>query len=220
MTAAPRWADALRALGRTLEEQQAARVEILNHDAFLAVSWPGGASGTDQRAYLRRDLTGLVAQAQALRAGVGGSPGGALAEQLRTLGQELDAAQVDFSWIADAEEAFEVSGIAAGQYVHQRYPKDYLQELSAQRRATRAAGIQLLSRVRLGAVVVTLDGARIGTLKAVRGDRFEVGTRLFQRDYWLPGSSVTTVGPGERVQLGLTKEQLEASKLVGEPPGP
>src|SRR5881296_3005892 len=88
-------ADVLRALGGFLDQQGATEIEIVNKEAFLAVSWKQRTPGAGQRAYQEHELEALRAQARELRKGTAGNPLGALAEMLRTLGQELDRKQVE-----------------------------------------------------------------------------------------------------------------------------
>src|SRR5436190_6514178 len=156
MAASRQWADALRALGRSLEEQKAGPVEILNRDAFLSVFWDIG-TGADQRAYQEHDLAMLQAQAREMRSGSGGTPGGSQAELLRTLGQELDQDQADWSRIAEGDEGFEVSGTANGKYFRRLYSRQELNAISAERRAARPTRTALLKRVGKGAAVYSKD---------------------------------------------------------------
>jgi len=217
--AAPRqWADLLRALGRSLDAQNAGHIEILNRDAFLSVFWDAGAPGADQRAYQEHDLEALRAAAREMRSGSGGNPGGSLAEMLRTLGQELDANQVDLSRVAEVATGFEVSGEAGGKYFRRVYMTEELVGLGAQRRAARPTGILLLKRVSMGADVYAKDDQRLGKLKDIRGNFFRIATPFLQRDYWLPGDCVASVGPGERVLLWVTKAQAETRKSESDPP--
>ncbi len=212
------WADVLRALGRSLEEQQATHVEIMHRNTFLAVYADVGTPGRDRRAYEEHDLELLRKQAREMRSGTGGNPGGSLAELLRTLGQELDLDEVDLSRIAEVDLGWEVSGEGKGKYYRKEFSRTELMELSAQRRAARPTGIALLSRVSLGAAVYTKDEHRIGKLKEIRGNFFQIGTPFLQRDYWLPGDCVASAGPDERVLLWVSKGQVDGRKTEGDPP--
>src|SRR5438105_4866464 len=111
-------ADALRALGRYLDEQGATGVEIDDKETYLAVSWDKRASGSEseQRSYVEQELEELRAQAREMRQGGSGNPAGSLAELLRTLGQELDDQDVDVNMIVQEPDGFLVTGIAGGRY--------------------------------------------------------------------------------------------------------
>ncbi|HZT08614.1 MAG TPA: hypothetical protein VFC51_16445 [Chloroflexota bacterium] len=131
-------ADVLRALGRLLDQEQAQAIEITNHDVFVSVTWQRRGGTAEQRALQEIDLETLRADARAMRKGIfTRNPGGSLAELLRTLGQELDRAQVDVSTITEEPEGFRVSGVAGGRYFRQLYHKSDLLSLSASRRAMR-----------------------------------------------------------------------------------
>src|SRR4051812_33128759 len=109
-------ADVLRALGRFLDEQGATGIEIKNHEVFLAVSWAQAGASAGQRAYQEKDLEGLREQARAMRKGnAGGTPAGSMGELLRTLGQDLDEADVEVAGIAQEADGFRVSGSSRGR---------------------------------------------------------------------------------------------------------
>jgi hypothetical protein len=131
-------ADVLRAVGLYLDLEHAVGVVIENHDTYLRVSWETFTGGADLRYLEDLDLSSLRAEAQALRRGQARSPGGSLAEMLRTLGQELDEAQVNVATIAQERGSFRVSGQANGHYFREVYFEDQLMTLSFQRRSKRA----------------------------------------------------------------------------------
>jgi len=220
-------ADILRALGRFLDEKGADRFQIMNHGAFLSVSWDKGDSAEAQQSYQEHELDKLRAQARALRQGFGaGSPGGSLAELLRTLGQELDIEQVDLSSVIQTEHGFAVSGTQESKYFQQTFTSDGLVEMSAQRRAARTLSpaadarndqSELLHSAMIGTPVFTTDAQKIGKIKDVRGRYFKVEGSFLQRDYWLPEDCVGTLIPGEKVLLDVSKAQLGHYKLNSVP---
>ena len=130
-------ADVLRALGLYLDQQGASEIEIVNRDAFLAVSWKQRGAGAGQRAYQEHELETLRQQAHELRKGATGNPVGALAEMLRTLGQELDGKQVEVTTITREAGGFRVSGLVAGKYFRELYPTGSLLMNSKRRRVGR-----------------------------------------------------------------------------------
>ena len=137
MPATGEQADVLRALGRFLDEQGASEIEIVNREAFLAVSWKQRTPGEGQRAYQEHELEALREQAREMRKGSTGNPLGALAEMLRTLGQDLDQKQVEVTTITQEAEGFRVSGTASGRYFRELYPTGSLLMNSKRRRVGR-----------------------------------------------------------------------------------
>src|SRR5438552_1754201 len=107
-------ADVLRALGRFLDTQGATQIEIVNKEAFLAVSWEQRARGGGQRAYQEHELEALREQAHEMRKGGVGNPVGSLAELLRTLGQQLDNDKIEMNSITQESGGFRVSGVQNG----------------------------------------------------------------------------------------------------------
>jgi hypothetical protein len=132
-------ADALRALGRYLDEEGATGVEIVDRETYLAVSWDKRAAGSEseQRSYVEQELEDLRAQAREMRQGGQGNPAGSLAELLRTLGQELDERDVDVNMIAQERDGFLVTGIAEGRYFRQMFETSELLAAADRRRIER-----------------------------------------------------------------------------------
>ncbi len=216
-------ADVLRALGWWLDSQAAIGVQITNYDTFLSVTWepatPGERDGEGQPAYQEHHLGALRLQARRLRQGSaeGGSPGDSLAELLRTLGQELDQAGIELGGIVQEPAGFRVSGVAAGTYYHEFYEIATLLARSAERRASRGRGDEVTGGDRFtaaiqGLVVVSEDRQRLGRVAELHDDQLKVRAPFFQRDYWLPASTVAAVVPGEQVVLSLTKHELAQHK--------
>jgi hypothetical protein len=132
-------ADALRALGRYLDEQGATGVEIVDRETYLAVSWDKRAagSGPEQRSYVEQELEELRAQAREMRQGGAGNPAGSLAELLRTLGQELDERDIDVNMIVQEPDGFLVTGIDGGRYFRQLFETSELLAAADRRRIER-----------------------------------------------------------------------------------
>jgi hypothetical protein len=142
--------DLLRALGRTMDEQHGTAIEIIIHEAFLAVSWQVPGQGPEQRSLREVDLETLRDQARLLRGGAVDPHPGATAEMLRTLGQALSADQLEASSINEEQEGFRVSGIADGRYTQKVYSKAELRRQSEKRRATRGGRTYTSLSARLG----------------------------------------------------------------------
>ncbi|HZT05978.1 MAG TPA: hypothetical protein VFC51_03040 [Chloroflexota bacterium] len=211
--------DVLRALGRSLDEQGARRIEIKSHEVFFAVSWATDATAPEQRAYQEHDLESLRVQARAMRQGVTGATRGAsLAELLRTLGQQLDEEGIEMTALFQDDDGFRVSGVGAGRYQTRLFETADLIAMSVNRKVDRGTGPSEpppdpLSNATLGVPVVTQDGQRIGKLAEIRPGAFKVGAPMLQRDYWLTSDCVASTGPGEPLVLSLTKAQVDQRKL-------
>src|SRR5687767_7260894 len=161
-------ADVLRVLGRFLEEEHASRVEIMNHDAFLSVSWDRPQQGATERAYMEHELVTLRENAHQMREGLArGNPGGSFAELLRTLGQEIDREGVSIAGIDQDAEGFVVSGTRGGKYFKEKYRTDDLLQLSAQRRAERSFARSALAWMWMkpGLPIYAQDHVRTGVVK-------------------------------------------------------
>ena len=131
-------ADVLRALGRSLDAEGATQVEVINREAFLAVSWERRLhGGGEKRAYQEHDLTALMEQAREMRKGGVGNPAGSLSELLRTLGQELDQDEVETNTIIQESDGFRVSGVQAGRHFRQLYTTGDLLLAAKRQRVTR-----------------------------------------------------------------------------------
>jgi hypothetical protein len=65
-------------------------------------------------------------------------------------------------------------------------------------------------RVTVGTPIYAQDGDKIGTVKEVRAQSFKVKTRLLQRDYWLPATSVREAAPDAAVMLSDGVGRLSA----------
>jgi hypothetical protein len=211
--------DVLRALGRAVDEQGGRDIAIEARDGHLAVSYRVGAAESSSRYYQDYDLDALRAKAQFLRTGgAGAARAGALAELLRTLGQELDEAGIEWTAVAQTAEGFRVSGVWHGQYHTQHVFRYELESSSAQRRAARGAGggrpaeeIDPFVGVSVGAPVVTRDRNRLGKVGAVSGRSLEVKTPVFHRDFWVSDRYVASARPGGPVVLSVAKAELRVA---------
>ena len=75
-------------------------------------------------------------------------------------------------------------------------------------------------RVTVGSPVFTADDHKIGKVKEKRGDYIKIETGLFQRDYWLPASTIGAAVPDQSVTLTVERGQLDSHKVQGEPSVP
>jgi len=71
-------------------------------------------------------------------------------------------------------------------------------------------------RVTVGVPVFTADAQKLGKVKDVRGESFQVETGLFQADYWLAGDIVAEAVPEHSVTLGINKQEVDAHRLSSE----
>jgi hypothetical protein len=133
-------ADILRAVGRLLDRVAAYDVEITNHEAFLTVAWQSLGKNGDRRNYQDHNLDELRREGHQARSGAGREPRSGFAELLRTLGQDLDSLQAEFSQIVQRANGFHLSGVIGGRYLQQTYRTTVLLHASWQRRQDRRTG--------------------------------------------------------------------------------
>ncbi|HZT06522.1 MAG TPA: hypothetical protein VFC51_05790 [Chloroflexota bacterium] len=133
------YADIFRALGRFLDDLNAASVQIDNQGEYMAVRWNRTLGSVQERIFRERDLDALREQARAMRRGLlKASPSrGSLAELLRTLGQELDRDKIEVSTISQNEVGFDLTGTVDRRYVRRSYVLSELEAISTQRMVLR-----------------------------------------------------------------------------------
>ena len=72
-----------------------------------------------------------------------------------------------------------------------------------------------LQGLTIGVPVLTLDGAKLGTVAAIQGRYFKVDVSM-QPDYWLRGDAIRSIA-GDQVTLGVDKERLDDYKVEAPP---
>lgn len=72
-----------------------------------------------------------------------------------------------------------------------------------------------LQGLTIGAPVLTLDGAKLGTVKEMEGRYFKVDVSG-QPDYWLHADAIRSTGGGQ-VTLGVDKDHLDDYKVDSPP---
>ena len=213
-------ADVLRALGRFLDEQGATRIEIKNHEMFLAVSWAQAGTTAGQRAYQEKDLEGLREQARAMRKGIaGGTPTGSLGEMLRTLGQDLDNDDAEVAAIMQEDDGFRVSGTMGGRYYNRLFLTSELLDKSGERMMQRAPARpeptqwqDPMPHIEVGLSVQTRDGQRVGRVGEIKGRSIKVETPILQRDFWLSAEVIASADARGGVVLAVPKSDLDQHK--------
>jgi hypothetical protein len=182
----------------------------MNHSSFMSVSWDSPLPGEKERSYREQQIEDLRTQARALRHD-DETPVGPVVELLRTIGQELDDAEVELSAVIRDAQAFQVSGVSAGRHYRTTYRTKDLVAIAAGRRARRgqaplatgpssAQGDSFVG-VEVGAQVFTEDKELLGRVTEIRGRYFRVGKDFLGEEYWLPAESVASVGPSGEVKL-------------------
>ncbi len=83
--------------------------------------------------------------------------------------------------------------------------------------AIQSTGPSPYLRVTVGAPILTADEQKIGKVKEVRPHGFKVDAGFLQRDYWLPDDLVAEAVPDEMVRLTVSKDEIGAHRLSGEP---
>jgi hypothetical protein len=158
-----RYSEILRVIGRLLDEREAlvkaeatdlsdwhdlapeeeplnlgyADIEIVEHESFVRVSWRSINGSTARQAYTDLSLSLLHARSRQLRGEASSDPSGEREELFRTLGQELDAEELQVSGIFEKEDEFFVSGSASGRYFNRSYTRDELLTLNHFRQSLR-----------------------------------------------------------------------------------
>ena len=72
-----------------------------------------------------------------------------------------------------------------------------------------------LQGLTIGAPVLTLDGAKLGTVAAIEGRYFKVDVAM-QPDYWLRADAIRSTA-GDQVTLGVDKDRLDDYKVATPP---
>lgn len=132
------YADALRVVGRWLEQQGVDDVEVTDEGQYLSVSWAGTYSG--QRQFRAFELAQLRREARLLRAIPQGTPSIGIAEMLRTLGGELDRSSLELLSITQIPGGFRLSATAAGRRTSTDYPLAEIHRMIVAQRAERGGG--------------------------------------------------------------------------------
>jgi hypothetical protein len=132
------YSDALRALGRFLEEVRASEIIVVDQPDVLEVSWRGRRGTREERKYRTWELDALRTWAKMFR-GLDDSPAHySVAEALRTLGRELDVMKVGAVTIVQTADGWWASGKIRDTEVRQNYPNADLMAKSQRFHASRA----------------------------------------------------------------------------------
>ena len=114
-------------------------VQIVEHESFVRVAWRAHDGSGARHTFTDLTLSLLHSKATQLRGEGSQDPFGEREELLRTLGQELDAAELGISGIVERDDEFFVSGSEADHYFNRSYRKDDLRSLSRFRQHLRPA---------------------------------------------------------------------------------
>ena len=104
----------------------------------MSVSWRAGTGAAGTQAYDELNISELREEARRLRGETDQNRTSRYEVWLRTLGQELEAGQIQMSAISEQDGAFVVTGAGDGRYLQQSYAKNELRDLSGQRLSQRA----------------------------------------------------------------------------------
>jgi hypothetical protein len=212
--------DVLRAMGRIFDEALATNIRIEVREPYLTVTYAVTGERGGHRYFHGYELDALRAKAQLLRSGgADGAANSALAESMRTIGQELDEAQIEMIAIEQDDQGFRVSGLREGRYHTQVAFWYEIQEASARHRAMRGSGggrspeeIDPFLGITVGAPILTRDDERVGKVGDIRGRSLKVTTSLFRKNYWLPAGCVAFARPSQSVRLSISKAEIEVYK--------
>ena len=115
-------------------------VQIVEHESFVRVAWRARNGSAARQKYTDLTLSLLHAKALQLRGDESTDPPGEREELLRTLGQELDGAELSVTGIVEKDDEYFVSGSEAGAFVNRGFRKADLRALSLFRRRLRPDG--------------------------------------------------------------------------------
>ena len=139
------YADILRAIGRSLDTAGASSFEIRHSDGFMDLSWQDDGGTSTARTYQKIEVERLRDEARTMRSESHPQPIGRRADQLRTLGQELDEQGVLATRILEDSAGLHVAGTRDGEHFSQSYTTATLAQASETRRAQRQAAAAALS---------------------------------------------------------------------------
>ena len=116
------YSDALRALGRFLEELRASEIIIVDGPDLVEASWRGRRGTREERKYRSWELDALRTWAKMFRGLADEAPHRFnLQEALRTLGREVDVMKLDAVTIVQTSDGWWASGKIEGTEVRQNY---------------------------------------------------------------------------------------------------
>jgi hypothetical protein len=138
------YAGALRAIGRFLDGENAARARVAEDPVALTVSWIGRDKQPHQRQYHKTgDLPTLIGQLRRQRLHRRDWEN-SWEERLRTIGQELDDEGIQLLDLIEAI-GFKITGRADGEPVRRWYTWEDLARRSQERRRMRGIELSVLS---------------------------------------------------------------------------
>jgi hypothetical protein len=137
MLAPGEYSDALRAVGRFLQDIGATDIHIMDRDDLIEISWRGPRGPRAQRMYTLEHIQALRTTAQLYRGVKNPEQHIGTEELLRTVGRQLDEAQVRRIGIVETATGFLVT--SEGNEAGQELPLDALVSRARQERAHRDA---------------------------------------------------------------------------------
>jgi hypothetical protein len=137
MLAPGEYSDALRAVGRFLQDIGATDIHIMDRDDLLEISWTGPRGPRAQRMYTVEHIQALRTTAQLYRGVKNPEQHIGTEELLRTIGRQLDEAQARRISIVETLEGFLVR--SAGNESGQEFRRDVLVSRAKEERVRRGA---------------------------------------------------------------------------------
>jgi hypothetical protein len=136
MLAPGEYSDALRAIGRFLQDIGATNITIMDRDDLLEMSWRGPRGPRARRMYTAEHVQALRTAAQLYRGVKDLAPRIGTEELLRTLGRQLDEAQARRIGIIETATGFLVT--SEGNEAGQEFTMDTLVSRAKEERARRS----------------------------------------------------------------------------------
>jgi len=132
------YADALRAVGRFLEQLGASEVGVIDQDDEIEVSWRSRAGVRQERRLNQVDLIHLRGASVLFRGLQGGTPTFGTSEFLRTLGALLDEMRADSMGLMETSDGFWLSARVNGEARGETYTYADLMQRAANLRKRQA----------------------------------------------------------------------------------
>jgi hypothetical protein len=199
-------ADILRALGWSLDQEDATSFSVLVDHEILKVAWETSTGEAGHRAYREYQLdshtTALGPRSNA--------------ELLRTIGQDFDRDRITVRGITRDAEGFRASGLSGHTYVTRAYKTKDMLPSSIDRQVARGEK-DPFAVVKVGVQVVTDDGVRMGTVRKIRGRFMQVGLHRFGGRFWLPSEVIADCNEKCVTELSANPRSHRLSSLRSRP---
>lgn len=130
MLEAGEYSDALRALGRFLEQVNARNLQIAHLGGSVGVSWERASTEREIREFRSSEVDALRVTARLFRGLEIDRPRFATSEELRAIGSELDQVRAKTFSVTETPEGFELSAVLRDSSLKKTYSHSQLRAFS------------------------------------------------------------------------------------------